>query len=1348
MLETEQICPYTGLRSFTEEESLYFKGREEHIDQATAQLERNKFLMLTGASGDGKSSLIYAGIIPNARAGFLKSKYTQWCVADFRPERSPFHNLCKSVARQLDINNLDSVQAELNHGFSALIDLYKNSKRYLDQGAVASQSATSAQKAAAKREAANLVILVDQFEEFFTNPENYHKGVPSRDSNLVINLLLETARIALEEELPVYIVFTMRSDYIGQCAAFRGLPEYIGFSQFFVPRLNRSQLQQVIEEPAILSGNRISRRLTERLIHDVTEGVDQLPILQHALNQVWHAANNGREEMDLVHYARVGGMPVSEGPDEHVAMFNKWFEGLSPKISAFYRDPNLQNVLDTHINKLYEQASSYYAGKTANEIPEEDAKAIIKNAFICLTKIDQSRAVRNRMTLKEITEILGNPKYGTKEVGNVLDIFREPGNTFIRPFILDDPESVTLEDSTILDITHESLIRNWEYLGQWAKEEFDNYTVSIDFEQQLNRWVGSGKSKAFLLSIGPLTYFENWFNIARPNAWWIARYLPEEMEQEVKLTKARQVQENMQEFLAQSVRRHVVTRTFMRYGAKRIAIVLALIALITFSSFAIRDYMQRQNDYVLKSIKEQSFEIANKPKLSLMYAVPVITQEMILGNVTIPETINAVNDPLQKIRIATGIATQLITQGRNEPRNEIMQSLIIADSLLEHLPVPSAGNGLSEGLKLIHDYEVTVGFGYYFMPDDSLKVLVMHNAKRAATWAMQVFEKQPADFNDIQSLSLALENSLNHAAFSIDQINRILAILSPFENHSRAAWVNKNYANENKLLRGFLNYGIPFNGLYQDLAYLYAATGNSAKVLRCTDSLLAYQENFYQNDYASHAENASNIAPIFYIYKTTASLDEFVAGYCNRKKTNPEDFYNRLVSRAMMNIDVRASTNFYAGGQGRSTLNLNLAFSGDDLLTFFFSKLKQEAMKIRDPRERNLNLAVYLKNEGILFAYRNEIRDEHNKETDQLFKEAVVDYSQVPKEYLNQTIAVVGSSGADQIAVPRKFLFLYPDYRVSFHPFEPRSILQFYNSPAFLKYVLGQNLFDSLYDSNDEFHYFESWQLDYQIYMSFKNFFMCDPMPDSTLVQLTNKLEKRKANQSADLNILYMHMADDAFNNNDSAAGIKYIGRIQPDKLLNAFQYKNYNFVNTYSLELVARSIANCSVNNRFDLAYRLLDVFKNEISRSSLYGYASQLVSLHQKSPAMATRLLDSASAEMNRLENPALFQPNRCQVAMAMMYINPEKNRDAAYRTIKNSTDKYQAIQFFSKACSFKGNLYEAGQQLPLLVSTGDKALFLFEIIKGFNLTRPQANQWKKFNTNEFLFTKRYLPYTSENY
>ena len=66
-MQEQKICPYPGLRPFNEEESIFFRGREEHIDKIISQLEEKKFVMLTGASGDGKSSLVYAGVIPNAR---------------------------------------------------------------------------------------------------------------------------------------------------------------------------------------------------------------------------------------------------------------------------------------------------------------------------------------------------------------------------------------------------------------------------------------------------------------------------------------------------------------------------------------------------------------------------------------------------------------------------------------------------------------------------------------------------------------------------------------------------------------------------------------------------------------------------------------------------------------------------------------------------------------------------------------------------------------------------------------------------------------------------------------------------------------------------------------------------------------------------------------------------------------------------------------------------------------------------------------------------------------------------------------------------------------------------------
>lgn len=1348
MFESEQICPYTGLRSFTEDESLYFKGREEDIDQATEQLQRNKFLMLTGASGDGKSSLIYAGIIPNARAGFLKSKYTNWCVADFRPERTPFNNLCRSIARQLDITNEYSVQAELNHGFSAVVDLYKNSKRYIDVNSIEWEQADDKGKAALKREAANLIVLVDQFEEFFTNPENYHKGVPSRDANLVLNLLLETARIALEEDLPIYIVFTMRSDYIGQCAAFRGLPEYIGFSQFFVPRLNRTQLQLVIEEPAVLSGNRITRRLTERLIHDLTEGVDQLPIVQHALNQVWHAADNGNEEMDLIHYAMVGGMPENELPDEQIDRFKNWFEKLPDDIKGCYHKPNLQNVLDTHTNKLYEQAEEYYEKKTGLDISDADAKAIIKTTFTCLTKIDQSRAVRNRMTLKEITNIIGRPEFGTREVGAVLNIFREPGNTFIRPFILEDRDSKELKENDVLDITHESLIRNWEYLGNWAKEEFDDYTISLDFEQQLNRWVESDKSKGFLLPIGPLTYFENWFKKVKPNAHWIARYLPEEIEQDKKLTNAKQVLGNTKEFLSLSAKKHAVTRTIMHYGPKRIAVAVGILAIIILSSFAVRNYFRKQNDYIFGSVKSQSLDLVNDPKLNLEFSIPVITEELILGNVTIPEVINAVKEENQKISIATGIATQLVTQGRNEPRNEILLSLKIADSLLEQQTAAGIVGDFAKRLKLVHDYSITAGFAYYLNQNDTLKELVENNARRSARLALSVFKDQPRDFSDIQHLSLALDNGINNKIFTLDEINQLLNILSPLENENKGQWIEKNYNRDIVLIRGGNQYGSKFNGLYQDLAYLYAASGNLEKVLQCIDSVLRYQESFHQNDYATHIENAANIAAVFYTYGTTDLLDGFVQGYCKRKNIGALEFYYRLVSRALPETFSIGYADFYSGVGQQIFCNMNLQFSGDNMLSFFFNKLKEECMKINGVAERNFNFAIILKNEGSLFATRSTMRDAPIDE--HYFTEAVKYYQLVPEDYLNQNITAVRRAGSDIISVPRKFLFLIPEYRVPFHPFELRSPVNFYGSPAFIKFILDKSLFNTLYKNANDFKFFETWLLDYHLIMTFNTFCLQEPMSGEILKQLAAKLEERNANQAADLNILYLQLSKFEFEQNQPHEGIESLRKIQFDKLLNAFQEINFTPMNDYSLELVGEAISNLTVNDQYDLAYQFINVFKKEINRSSLYAYASQFVSTNLQSPEHAQRLLDSAIIEMERLkmlDNPPVFQPNRHNVAIALMFRNSDKNSGEAYRTIKNSFGKFDAINRFSEAYASHESLYEAQQQMPLFISTADKASFLYFILKGFNLTKGQKKEWKKFLNNNPFFLRRFISYVNEN-
>jgi hypothetical protein len=205
------ICPYPGLRPFTEEESIFFKGRDLHIRQIVKLLEQNKMAFITGASGDGKSSMVYAGVVPYIRAGFSKAEFNSWLVFDFKPQRNPLASLARSAADELQFSYNDTLN-KMRRGFSALVNLYKESEFYIKNGSDA------------KNRGKNLLIIADQFEEVFTMNENFHDGTPSIDAYTCVNILLETVRLSITDNLPIYVIFTMRSDYISQCTVSKICP--------------------------------------------------------------------------------------------------------------------------------------------------------------------------------------------------------------------------------------------------------------------------------------------------------------------------------------------------------------------------------------------------------------------------------------------------------------------------------------------------------------------------------------------------------------------------------------------------------------------------------------------------------------------------------------------------------------------------------------------------------------------------------------------------------------------------------------------------------------------------------------------------------------------------------------------------------------------------------------------------------------------------------------------------------------------------------------------------------------------------------------------------------------------
>ena len=1142
MLETQTICPYTGLRSFSEEESLYFKGRDTQVDQITALLEQNKFLMVTGASGEGKSSLIYGGLIPNAKAGFFKAHYTNWVVADFRPERNPVRNMANALAASFH-QQPASIETELRRGFSSLVDLYTNSEYYIDEEErkLLSEAALKEKK----RSAANLLIIIDQFEEFFTNPENFNREAPSQDSQIVVNLALETARLALKRNLPIYLICTMRSDFIGQCAAFRGLPEYIGFSQFFVPRLKRKDLKQVIEEPAILSGNRISQRLIERLVFDLAEGIDQLPILQHALSQIWLAADHGREEMDLLHYAMVGGMPAHELPDEHQGRFSAWFQSLPEQKRDYFHVSGLNKVIEIHANSLYEGAWEYYmAAHPDKPITKQVAKRIIALTFACLTKIDNSRAVRNRMTVQEITDIINTPGLTTDIVGEVLSIYREEGNAFIRPFKTEDPSTQVLRPDSVLDITHESLIRNWNKLDEWAKTEYEYYTTYLDFRAQLDRWKKSGKNSGYLLPIGPLSYFENWYNQCRPNVGWISRY-GDASHSEVARREAEETLADIQDFLKRSARKAIIARTFMKYGTQRIAAVLAMVIMIGLSGFYWYDAEQKRNERVIERVRAEAMALLPSPEIdNFTKGTYLITEERYNPGTLLPYLSGL--DMRNKIGLSVELYRQLI-------EFDLHFSLPIKDELItfiaQSFPEIHSGEDAEFLLAQRNKFMVLLALDEYYNPGEArkeaLKSVANANYRLTLSFLTHPEYYRPSIPTD---LNIAIQYWLTFAKPGADDLQALMNAFSPFAGEKAVASFHTYFPKGSFEPNG--RESTDFNGGYHALASLYAAAGGVNAVIQCIDAIVTNGQKSYlelPNVFNNH------IGIIGYLYQyghrdMAPTLIRWIGS--NSQGNPPITLYRNAVLRAgyinhLYQINISKQTQSHRGN-----LYPNLALSDRSVFLELMEDYEAAIREIKDPAERNFQLAMNHKRKAMLlhkYAFDRGLPADQAA-LDALFEKAIAHYRLLETPYLEGTENITIPYFTDGIrpgTFTRRQLFIYPDYMGGW-------FCRPYHSDAFFAYMKRHNLLPELYQTEDNLQMLHLWiARAHEVHPflnsgSYRNDY---PLPDQTLEDLLAFVKDHPEGKGFDRNLPTLILVNRFLEADDTLRGRKYLQEMDPSSV-------------------------------------------------------------------------------------------------------------------------------------------------------------------------------------------------------
>ncbi len=313
-------------------------------------------------------------------------------------------------------------------------------------------------------EETNLLILVDQFEEIF----RYRTQHNQNEADAFVALLLASAE---QRALPIYVVLTMRSDFLGDCALFMGLPEGMNESQFLTPRLTREQRREAIEGPAAVFGGTVEASLVNRILNDMGADPDQLPLMQHALMRMWTrttASANPSLALTLSGYEAIGG---------------------------------IENALSDHADEAFDE-------------PDEEQKGIAETLFLCLSERSTCRRdTRRPVKLSEVAALAG---VSPQKAISVVNVFRRPDRSFITP-----PATVPLTPEKVLDISHESLIRQWKRLNDWVEEDAASAETYRRLEQTAQLWEGG---KAALWST---PYLENalaWQERQHPTRDWAARY--------------------------------------------------------------------------------------------------------------------------------------------------------------------------------------------------------------------------------------------------------------------------------------------------------------------------------------------------------------------------------------------------------------------------------------------------------------------------------------------------------------------------------------------------------------------------------------------------------------------------------------------------------------------------------------------------------------------------------------------------------------------------------------------------------------------------------------------------------
>ncbi|GAA6619708.1 CHAT domain-containing protein [Scytonema sp. NUACC26] len=447
-------CPYRGLFVFREEDAHLFFGRERFTQNLVTAVKKKPFVAVVGASGSGKSSVVFAGLIPRLR----QDTNVNWHIISFRPGNKPITALAEAfaplrVSQAIDSDRFQSAglklttqanyqleaglnsPSERNSSFSdenlrSLVNLELELTLERDNSALYKIIETYIQQNSGTR----LVLIVDQFEELYTL-------CPDREREHILDLLLNACTRA-----PGFtLVATLRADFYGYALSYRPLSDALQGAVLNLAPMSNEELRDCIEKPAAHMQVEVERELTNKLVCALEGQPGRLPLLEFTLTQLWSKQTDGLLTVEA--YEEIGGV---------------------------------EEALANHAEGVYSQLC---------EIDRQRSQRV----FMQLVKLAEGGEVTRRLASRaEVKE--ENWDLVAHLASKRLVVTNLKGQTYCET----------------VEIVHEALIKSWGRLEYWLQMdgEFRNWQEKL--RVAIRQWESSNLDEGALLRGKPLCDAEYW----------------------------------------------------------------------------------------------------------------------------------------------------------------------------------------------------------------------------------------------------------------------------------------------------------------------------------------------------------------------------------------------------------------------------------------------------------------------------------------------------------------------------------------------------------------------------------------------------------------------------------------------------------------------------------------------------------------------------------------------------------------------------------------------------------------------------------------------------------------------